>query len=229
MDIDNTGPKRRRTNSNNNNDRPRKKIKDNDEDIIRYMLDDHSDSDDNDDNNYDNNNCPNPLCDHKPLLKGEVQKPVDMVKEINTIEDLITLGKTYHCRRNTLYYGLDLKVLCNLVEPLTKLSKMVGMKNVKENMVNQIVFFLQGFDKKDKCGECMNCINKRPCTVKDENLKHVVIYGGPGIGKTELGKILAGVYKGMGLLSKGNFVVANRSDLVGEYLGHTAAKTDRFF
>jgi SpoVK/Ycf46/Vps4 family AAA+-type ATPase len=115
------------------------------------------------------------------------------------------------------------------VEPLTKLSKMVGMKNVKENMVNQIVFFLQGFDKKDKCGECMNCINKRPCTVKDENLKHVVIYGGPGIGKTELGKILAGVYKGMGLLSKGNFVVANRSDLVGEYLGHTAAKTDRFF
>ena len=99
------------------------------------------------------------------------------------------------------------------------------MKSVKEQMVNQILFFLQGFNKNNKCGTCVDCVYNLPCARNTEDMLHTVITGPPGVGKTELGKILAKVYKEMGVLSKGHFKIATRSDLIGKYLGHTAAKT----
>jgi SpoVK/Ycf46/Vps4 family AAA+-type ATPase len=229
MDIDSSVNKRKNTYSNNKG-HPPKKLK-TDDDIIKLILNGGDDSDSDDESPILITKCTNPLCDHKPFPKGEMVKTVDVPKEINTIEDLITLGKTYHCKRNVSYCGLDLLVLCNLVEPLTKLSKMVGMKNVKENMVNQIVFFLQGLDKREKCGECMECICGKACTrLGDDNMKHCCIYGGPGLGKTELGKIMGNIYIALGLLEPGaEFMVAKRSDLIGKYLGHTAKITTDYF
>lgn len=236
MDMNNVVPNKNNNKRKNNFPSRRfpKKIR-TDDDIKKLLLDGSDSSDSDSDPIKIVTTCNNPLCDHKPFKKGEVAPIIEVPKEINTVEDLVELGKTYHCKKNTSYCGLDLKILCDLVKPLTKLSKMVGMKTVKENMVNQIVFFLQGLDKKDKCGECSECVyGKGKCSVKDDNLKHVVIYGGPGLGKTELGKILGKVYGAMGLISKGlddkeGFHVAARSDLVGKYLGHTAAKTDEYF
>ena len=100
------------------------------------------------------------------------------------------------------------------------------MNKVKEDMVNQIVFFLQGFNKSDKCNECIDCSLGRECQQELNNdMLHTVITGPPGVGKTELGKILGQVYKEMGVLKKGTLKVVKRSDLIGKYLGHTAAKT----
>lgn len=100
------------------------------------------------------------------------------------------------------------------------------MRDVKANIVNQIIFFLQGFNKQDKCNSCTDCRFNLPCAKNLSNdMLHTVITGPPGVGKTELGKILGKVYKGMGVLSKGHVKVVSRSDLIGKYLGHTAAKT----
>jgi hypothetical protein len=169
--------------------------------------------------------CNNPLCDHKTYEENPEKVKQLVLEKINDIGDIIELGKTYHCKKNKEQNGINLRLLCNLVPPLTELKNMVGMKSVKENMVNQILFFLQGFNKNSKCGQCMDCAYELPCAKNQDDMLHTVITGPPGVGKTELGKILAKVYKEMGILSKGTFRVVSRSDLIGKYLGHTAAKT----
>ena len=177
--------------------------------------------------------CSNPLCDHKDYTKEELEqlknKKQPEPNTIKNIDDLIELGKKYHCKKNKIYYGLNLRLLCNLVEPLTKLKNLIGMKTVKENMIDQIIFFLQGFNKKDKCNECIDCLCDLPCTKNlNDDMLHTMITGPPGVGKTELGKILGQVYKAMGILSNGEVHIATRSDLIGKFLGHTAAKTQEF-
>jgi len=169
--------------------------------------------------------CKNPLCNHKTL--SEDPTPIIPLKMecIQNIDDLIELGKTYHCKKNTEFNKINLRLLCNLVQPLTELKNLIGMKTVKENIVNQILFFIQGFNKTQKCNKCIDCSYNLPCVKNTEDMLHTVISGPPGVGKTELGKILAKVYKEMGILSKGHFITANRSDLIGKYLGHTAEKT----
>ena len=87
----------------------------------------------------------------------------------------------------------------------------------------------QNFNQKEKCNNCMDCICNMPCTKNmNDDMLHTVITGPPGVGKTELGKIVGQVYKAMGVLSHGEMNIATRSDLVGKFLGHTADKTQKF-
>lgn len=130
---------------------------------------------------------------------------------IQNINDLITLGKEYHTKYKDTkkLYPIDIKILNQLVEPLTLLNNMVGLDTIKKKIFEQIIFYLQNLD--------------------DENydMLHTVIYGDPGIGKTELAKILGKIYTALGILSKGTFTSVKRADLIGGYLGQTAMKTKK--
>jgi len=213
--------------------------------------DEDCDCDENNQDNTSNNNdndsvsteiledtCKNPRCDHIDFTTREKKMGFDKLnfinipeKDIETIDDLIEMGYQYHCKKRKIYKSIDMKRLYNLIEPLTELKSLVGMKGVKESMVDQILFFLQKLNKKDKCNMCVNCQTNLKCNeVKAENddMLHTIITGPPGVGKTELGKILGKVYKSMGILSKGHFMVAKRPDLIAKYLGQTAPKTQAF-
>jgi SpoVK/Ycf46/Vps4 family AAA+-type ATPase len=87
---------------------------------------------------------------------------------------------------------------------------MIGMKELKNNIVDQILYFVQELHKnKDSTGDFL----------------HTVIYGPPGTGKTEIAKIMGQIYSKIGILSNGTFKKVTRSDLVAGYLGQTALKT----
>lgn len=140
-------------------------------------------------------------------LKEEDKEYIKIDVQVKTIDDLIDLGKKYD---STKRYNIDLKTLNNLVEPLIELKKMIGMTSVKENIVDHIIFYLQKFDE--------GGLN---------DMLHTVIQGPPGVGKTELGRVLSKIYLAMGILKNDKFIIAKRSDLIGKYLGHTAAQTQK--
>ena len=56
---------------------------------------------------------------------------------------------------------------------------------------------------------------------------HTAIYGPPGVGKTAFAKVLARLFLNLGITQNDTFRVARRSDLIGEYVGHTATKTQK--
>ena len=125
---------------------------------------------------------------------------------ITSIDDLIALGKSYDSKKRKRY-NLNLKQLNSLVEPLTELKNMIGMKEVKKIIFDQLIYYLQNLDD------------------KNVDMLHTVITGPPGVGKTQLTHIIAKIYNRLGFLKSDRVISAKRDDLIGEYVGQTAVKT----
>jgi hypothetical protein len=148
------------------------------------------------------------------------------IKEIKNIEKLIELGDTFHCKINKMFYNINLRVLSELKESLSKLNNIIGMQNVKEKLVDQILYFLQGYHNRGKkCMECVDCKLGITCMKNQSDMLHTVITGPPGVGKTMLAKHLAILYNKIGILKSDKFKIVSRSDLIGKYLGETSMKT----
>jgi hypothetical protein len=156
--------------------------------------------------------CENPLCDHKIHLENWEEENKILITTVNTIDDLINLGDCYHCKMRTEYNGIDMKILFKLKSPLTELNQMVGLGQIKSEIVNTIIYFL---------------LSKNLNKEINSDMMHAVITGSPGCGKTTFVEILSKIYVGLGVLKKGHIVKTKRSELIGKFLGHTAVQTQK--
>lgn len=182
-------------------------------------------------------NCKN--CKNRISYK---MNKVNINVEINSISDLIKLCNDYKLAEN-VEYNIDMKSLHKINEDLLELNNMIGMKTLKENIVDQLLFYLQNLHI---CKDSSENSNNKRANVETGDFLHTVIYGSPGTGKTEVAKIIGRIYANLGVIkgkpsaplsdkkklgisssssTRSRFKKVTRSDLIAGYLGQTALKT----
>ena len=149
-------------------------------------------------------------CTTIPECFTEKTKEEIIDVEINTITDVIELLNQYEYKEDT-EYNIDLESLHKIKKELIMLDEMVGLSSLKQSILDQLLYFIQGLHQNKSGGD----------------YKHTVIYGPPGTGKTEIAKIIGTMYSKMGFLKNNTFNKVTRNDLIAGYLGQTAIKTKK--
>lgn len=102
-----------------------------------------------------------------------------------------------------------------LDEVLSELNSLIGLKEVKKE-INTLINFIKVQKAREQSG------------LKSSSLSyHIVFTGNPGTGKTTVARIIAKIYKHLGILTEGQLVETDRSGLVAEYVGQTAVKVNK--
>lgn len=158
---------------------------------------------------YLNNSHSKPIKTETETFQDK-KKKINIVENIDTLDDLIQLGKKVgfeYKLTNDVEYNIDLLMIKNLIPEMETLNNMIGQKSLKKQVANLILYF------------------SLKLNIKNDDLLHTIIDGEPGTGKTEFAQKIAKIYLKMGVLKNDIFKKVKRSDLIAGFLGQTALKT----
>jgi hypothetical protein len=183
---------------------------------------------------------PPPIPEDK-IQEEEVFEEIIITNEIKHITDLIDLSDK-HIIKPKVKYSVDLHKLKKIVPHLEELNNMIGMEDIKKSLSHQLMYFLQGFEFKHMLhtiiegppGVGKTCLGKLlgqiylelGCINSDVKPQDIDDDDGP----MNIKKLFSNILNQEANLNqpkKFKFKIAKRSDLVGQYVGHTAVKTQK--
>jgi len=118
-------------------------------------------------------------------------------------------------RVDELYENFKSTSNYSLEQLLTQLYELIGLENVKQQVRD-----LMDYNK-------IQYLREKTGLKRSNKTLHMAFLGNPGTAKTTVARIIGKMYKQIGLLSKGHFIEASRTDLIAEYQGQTAIKVKR--
>jgi len=151
----------------------------------------------------------NSVSQYSPEDTIKTQKRIQIDATINKFDDLINMVNKYEYCEDT-EYNIDLKALTIIKPELLELHSMIGLSEFKNNVLNQLLYFVQNLH-----------VGTNP------DFMHTVLTGPPGMGKTEIAMIIGRMYSKIGILKNNVFKKVTRGDLIAGYLGQTAIKTKK--
>ena len=109
------------------------------------------------------------LASAASIASQELDQPIENIDtSINCIADLITIVDKYPLSNKK--YNIDVRMLHTIQPELRELNSMIGIVSLKSAILDQLLYYLQGFHLQGSA----------------DDYKHTVLYGPPGSGKTEI-------------------------------------------